>query len=364
MHSPLLTPTVFCCGLSHQSASVDIREKYSLAPAQEAISAALTLNGVSEAVVLSTCNRAEIYAVATPGTIPDLMSVFMAGAKANPADARFFYQLDAENAASHLFRVASGMESMVLGETEIFGQVKQAYADSASHGAVSKILNRLFQKAFQVGKQVRSRTGITRGSVSVGSVAVDLAERIFGNLGNCHVMIMGAGDTSEKTARALLSRGARGIFVSNRSFERAADLAASLAGEAIHFDQWEERLHCVDIVISSTSAPHYVVRHDQVKRASFRRRERPLFLIDLAVPRDIDPATDIIDGVYRYDFDSLEGIAGEAMQQRRRDLDLCNQIVSQAATDFSHWLNGASQRTAGAHSSLPGFAGAQSRPTP
>ncbi len=332
-------PEVFCIGLSHQTAPVGIRERYALPPSPELLRGLAGLAGIGEVVVLSTCNRVEIY---TSGSAEDarvsLRTRLAECEKSCPEDFSHFYEFRAGQAISHLFRVACGMESMVFGETEILGQVKTSYAQAVSAGTVGKILNTIFQRAFQTAKQVRSTTNITRGSVSVGSVAVDLAERIFGNLRSCHVMIMGAGETSEKTARALLSRGARGLFVSNRSFHRAATLAAELGGLAIHFDEWLTRLNDTDIIISSTSAPHYIVRRGQIENSLFLRRERPLFLIDLAVPRDVDPDVDQLDAVFRYDIDSLEGIAREAMNQRRKDIHLCEEIIAKHTHEVLHKL--------------------------
>lgn len=325
---------LFCLGLSHQTAPVEVRERYALPQTEEVLRELAALDGVTEAALLSTCNRVEIYAAGElPRAAESLRARLSLRDGSRPDDFAHFYELGAEQAVPHLFRVACGMESMVFGETEIFGQVKAAYAGAMAAGTAGRQLNLVFQRAFQAAKQVRASTGITRGSVSVGSVAADLAERIFGDLRASHIMIMGAGDTSEKTARALLARGARGVFVSNRSYDRAAVLAAELGGVAVHFDEWEGRLGETDIIISSTSAPHHVVRREQIEKALPGRRDRPLFLIDLAVPRDIDPAVDGLDGVYRYDIDSLEGIAREAMDLRKKEIHVCEEIIARHARE-------------------------------
>jgi len=247
-------------------------------------------------------------------------------------------------AIRHLFRVVSGLESMVLGETEILGQVKKAYSLAGGSGATARHLNRLFQRAFNVAKEVRTRTNITRGPVSVGSVAVDLAEKIFGRLSSCRVMILGAGETSELTARALMARGAHGIFVSNRSYDRALLLAEETRGEAIGFDQWHERFDDIDILIASTAAPHAVVTPEKLAHAMRSRGNRPAFIIDLAVPRDVDPAVNNLDGVYLYDIDALRDIAAQSMVIRRQELDECERLIERHVGEFSGWLaNGGSR---------------------
>src|SRR6202040_3206543 len=216
---------------------------------------------------------------------------------------------------------------MVVGETEIFGQVKRAYEFATGAKTTGKLLNRLFQKSFQVGKQVRSSTAITRGSVSVGSVAVDLAEQIFGDLDGCKIMILGAGETSEKTARAFRSRGAQQIFVSNRSFDRAVALAEAMGGRAIRFDDWEQEFRDLDILVSSTSAPHAIVTRAKLEPVLRMRRDRPLFIIDLAMPRDVDPAVNEMDGVYVYDLDSLQSIAEQTLETRKKEAEASDGLI-------------------------------------
>src|SRR5580700_10673126 len=251
-------------GLSHHSAPVTVRERFAFAEAR--IPATLQLlrdSGVaSEAVILSTCNRVELYAV----TALDPREAFPALREflVNCHDYRDpltdeLYTLAEPHSVEHLFKVACGLDSMVLGETEILGQLKKAYELALQHGHSGSRLNRAFQKAFNVAKHIRTETNIQRGSVSVGSVAVELAEKIFTSLHGRQTMVIGAGDTSEKTARALLSRGVQSIIVSNRSHERAVELAQLLGGRAIHFEEWAEEFPATDIIISSTSAPHYIL---------------------------------------------------------------------------------------------------------
>lgn len=333
---------IICLGLSHHTAPVEVREKFAL-PENEATAVASQLvaaPGVSEAVVVSTCNRVEFY-VAAEQVAQGYRAVndFLATRLAEPPDGAFF-QLPTPVAVRHLFRVVSGLESMVLGETEILGQVKKAYAAASAGKTTSKHLNKLFQRAFNVAKDVRTNTNITRGSVSVGSAAVELAEKIFGRLSTCHVMILGAGEMSELTAGALAARGVKSIFVANRSYDRAVALAEQMKGKAIHFDEWPNQFHDIDILIGSTAAPHHVVTAAQLAPIMRTRPDRPLFCIDLAVPRDIEPAVNNIEGVYRYDIDALQAIADQSMNVRKQELVICEQMIERHAVEFGEWLAG------------------------
>jgi glutamyl-tRNA reductase len=238
------------------------------------------------------------------------------------------YKLDAAEAARHLFRVVSGLDSMVLGETEIFGQVKAAYKTALETGTTGRALNKLFQQAFTVGKRVRNDTLIQRGSTSVGSVAVDLAEKVH-DLKECRVMLVGAGEMSRTCAQSLLSRGAKSIIVSNRSYDKAVELASEMKGSAIKFDEWEQAMHEVDVIISSTSAPHFVIKPEQIEQVMRKRRWQPLLIIDIAVPRDVDPAVNELEGVYLYDVDALQAIANDGRRERERQLAACESIIEE-----------------------------------
>jgi glutamyl-tRNA reductase len=331
-----------CLGLSHQTADVAIRERFAFAEHElGACSGELGRRPeLGEAMILSTCNRVELYAAA-PDSAAGFASIeafLSTRAAMEPADRKYFYRQDGPGAIRHLFRVVSGLESMVLGETEILGQVKKAYSIAAESGSTARHLNKLFQRAFNVAKEVRTKTNITRGPVSVGSVAVDLAEKIFGRLSTCRAMILGAGETSELTARALMSRGAHGIFVSNRSYDRALLLAEETRGQAIGFEQWHERFDDIDILISSTSAPHMIVTPEKLGPAMRRRGNRPVFVIDLAVPRDVDPAINKLDGVYLYDIDALQTIATHSMAIRRQELNECERLIERHVGEFAGWL--------------------------
>jgi len=238
-----------------------------------------------------------------------------------------WYEKHRLDAARHLCRVASGLDSMVLGETEIFGQVKDAYRAALEAGATSGVLNRLFQRAFGVGKKIRTDTNIQVGATSVAGSAVELAEKIFGKLKGCRVIVIGAGEMSRQTAQALVSRGASSVFVTNRSFDRAEELASEMGGRAVQFDEWQAVLAGVDVVISSTSAPHYVVQPFHVEAVRRVRKFRPLFMIDIAVPRDIDPQVGEIEEVYLYDIDTLEQLADEARKRREQQIEECEQMI-------------------------------------
>jgi glutamyl-tRNA reductase len=333
---------ILCLGLNHHTAPIELREKFAIPDGEvPALAAQLRATpGVQEAVVVSTCNRVEFY-VAAETTADGFAAVHeVVAARGTAPDGDGFIRLSTAASIRHLFRVVSGLDSMVLGETEILGQVKKAYAAASEAGATSKHLNKLFQRSFNVAKEVRTKTAITRGAVSVGSVAVELAEKIFGRLADCHVMILGAGEMSELTAGALSARGVRTIFVANRSYDRAVVLADKMKGQAIHFDAWADNFHEVDILIGSTAAPHHVLTAAQLTPIMRTRRDRPLFCIDLAVPRDIEPAVNKLDGVYLYDIDALQAIADQSMNIRRQELVVCEQMIERHAVEFSEWLAG------------------------
>lgn len=322
---------LLCLGLSYARTPVEVRERVAV-PSRDlpdALKSLTQLPGIDEAVIVSTCNRMEVYAATpAPAAAAVQMDAWLRQRFDLGGDVEFF-QHQRQDAARHLFAVASGLDSMVLGETEIFGQIKDAYAASHAAGTTSRELNKLFQESFRVGKSVRNSTGIQRGSTSVGSVAVELAEKIFGDLRDSHVMLLGAGDMSRRCAQSLQSRGAKGIIVSNRSHDRAVELAAEMNGRAITFEEWPAQTANVDVIISSTAAPHTVIHPEQVLPALRRRRGRPLFIIDIAVPRDVDPRVHDIEGVYLYDIDALEALAGETRQRRQNEIARCREIIEQ-----------------------------------
>jgi len=328
---------VLCFGLNHKTAPVEVRERMAIGQGKLAeMNAALAgLPELEEAVVLSTCNRTEFYAALDPAgaTVDDALRAlerFVRERFRVPDEEMVdFYGLGGLEAARHLFKVSAGLDSMVVGETEIFGQVKTAYREAHACGTTARALNKLFQQAFQIGKHVRSHSHITSGATSVGAVAVDLAEKIFGKLDQCSVMVIGAGEISRRTAKSLVSRGATGIIVSNRSYDRAVELAEEMGGRAIRFDDCFTAIHDVDIVIASTAAPHAIMHPRDLQPALRKRRGRPLFLIDIAVPRDIEPGVGELDGVYLYDIDALELIARDGREQREQQILLCTALIEE-----------------------------------
>jgi glutamyl-tRNA reductase len=325
---------LFCVGLSHHQSDVATRERFG---GHLQTNCVLRDAGCAEALVLTTCNRVEVYAASAKRVSTD--DVARCLARESDHDPHHyavpFYRYEDEKCAQHLFRVASGLDSMVVGETEILGQAKKAYESARATGEAGPYLHRLFQRAFRVAKQVRTRTEITRGAVSVGSIAVDLAGKIFGELTRCKVLLLGAGETGERTARALVSRGISDLRVTNRSAERAENLARLVAARTVPFDQWQEQCPEIDIVITSTSSDQPLLTRAILEPIIRERIDRPLFIIDIAVPRDVDPTVNELDGVYLYDIDSLQSIADESLALRRQQMVAAEEIIAQHVAEFS-----------------------------
>jgi len=317
-----------CLGVNHKTAPVEVRERFAVGMNRlgEASQNLLEMAGAPEGVVVSTCNRTEFYLAAESAS--ETFSKLEKGlAEKVHGHEEPFYRLEKKDAARHLCKVVSGLDSMLLGETEIFGQVKQAYHAAHAAGATGPVLNKLFQKVFSVGKKVRTQTRIQEGSTSIGNVAVELAEKIFGHLKDSEVMVLGAGEMSRLTAQALVSRGAKSIIVANRTHDRAIELAEEMKGRAVRFDDWLGVLKNVDVVISSTGAPHTIIHKEEIESVRRARKYRPLFLIDIAVPRDIDHAVGEIEEVYLYDIDALEQLAEEAKARRVNQILECEKII-------------------------------------
>ncbi len=324
--------SIVVIGLSHHSSPVNVRERFAFSEAQvpPALQKLRDLGTAEEAVILSTCNRVEIYAATSlePAEAFSALREFLVTTheyKEPLADE--LYTLGEPQSLHHLFKVACGLDSMVLGETEILGQLKKAYDLALQKGYTGGRLNKAFQRAFNVAKHIRTATNIQRGSVSVASVSVELAQKIFATLADRDVMVIGAGDTSEKTARALMSRGAHGVVVTNRSYDKAVALAAELGGRAVQFDNWAEEFTKIDIVISSTSAPHYILDRARLEPLMKVRKNRPLLLIDIAVPRDIEPEVNFIENVFLYNVDDLQAIADDYLKQRKEEVARCEEII-------------------------------------
>ncbi len=337
-------------GLSHHTAPVEVRERYAFAEAviPQALGQMVERQLVEEAVILSTCNRVELYAATKPGGESALKSFFLHERVAADLPPSAFFTFSEPASVEHLFRVACGLDSMVLGETEILGQLKQAYDLALREKRTGPRLNKAFQKAFNVAKQIRTETRIQRGSVSVANVAVDMAEKVFATLKGRQVMVIGAGDTSEKTAKALLSRGASHLTVANRTLEKAQALAAELGGEAIAFDDLPRVFDKLDIVISSTSAPNYILDRARLTPLLARRNHTPLLLIDIAVPRDIDPEVNLLENVYLYNIDDLQAMANECLRLRQEEVAHCEAIIREKAKS----LLTAPPHTAGGNAAL------------
>jgi glutamyl-tRNA reductase len=324
---------LFVIGATHHRAPLAVREKLSLdaAAAAELQAELAAIEGLREFAVLSTCNRVEFYGVAsTSDAAARITSAFCARQQFDPTEfAKIRLELRGRAAVQHLVEVSAGLDSQMLGETEIFGQVKDAYAAAQSSGTTGPVLNRVFQKGFQAAKHIRSHTAITEGHVSVANVAVDLALNIFGGLKEARILLLGAGEIGEKTARAFQSRGAAALTVASRRFERAMELATTLGASAMPFEQRDVRLAEFDVVVCATSAPDIVMSFATTKAAMHRRPARPLFFIDQALPRDVHPAVADIDNVFLYNLDDLAKIAEENRVAREAEIAKCRAIVSE-----------------------------------
>ena len=326
---------LFVIGATHHRAPLEIREKLALTSENAAALHAeiAALPGLREFAVLSTCNRIEFYGVtAAPDTAAKVTAAFCARQRFNVADfERIRLNLRGPDAVRHLVEVSAGLDSQIVGENEIFGQVKDAYAAAQARGTTGPVLNRVFQKGFQAAKHVRSNTGISEGQVSVANVAVDLALNIFGGLKETRILLLGAGEIGEKTAKAFQSRGAAALTVASRRFERAMELATALGASAMPFEQRDARLAEFDVVVCATSAPDLVMAFPTIKAAMSRRPARPLFLIDQALPRDVDPRAAELDNVFLYNLDDLAKIAEDNRAAREAELAKCRTIVSEKA---------------------------------
>jgi glutamyl-tRNA reductase len=319
-------------GTSHHHAPVEVRERVALRAAEASrLARELAEDGV-EAVCLSTCNRTELYLATDDAARAEELGVGRLAAAGEDVAAAL-YRLHDSAAALHLFRVAAGLDSLVPGEGEILGQVRAAY-EAGSPGAV---LDRASRQALHVGKKVRAQTAIAESPASVSSAAAALAHQVFGDLAGRSILLIGAGKVSELAARNFLTRGARIVSVANRSADRAAELAARLGAEPLPLERIAEELAGADVVVSSTSAPGFVLGPDDAARAVAARRGRPLFLIDLAVPRDLDPAINDVSGCFLYDIDDLQAVVAESLAGRRREAERAEGIAAGEAERFAEW---------------------------
>ncbi len=319
-------------GLSHKTAPVHLREK--LAIAESLLPRALQelhQLGAAEAVVLSTCNRVE-FAVSTPDDVEPGMVLDQFLVQWQVPRAAFdghLYRLEAREAIQHIFRVASSLDSMVVGEPQILGQMKAAYAAAKSEGSVGGMLESVLTRAFSAAKRVRSETGIGQMAVSVSYAAVELARRIFGSLNGQKVLIIGSGKMGELAAKHLRRSGANKIFVTNRTHSRAEEMARLFDGRTIEYTAFPAMLHEIDIVIASSGAPHFILTRDEMQRVIGQRKNKPMFLIDIAVPRNIDPAVNEIDGVFLYDVDDLAGVVNANLKEREKQAASAEAIIAE-----------------------------------
>lgn len=332
-------------GISHRTAPIELRERLSF-PADELAECLLSLcemENVDEAVIISTCNRTELVASGPAGRgLSKIVARFMAEDRKVPESELHpvLYRYHSWEAVNHLFRVTASLDSMVLGEPQITGQVKEAYHAACDAGVCGPMLNRLFHKTFQVAKRVRTETKIAENAVSVSYAGVELARRIFGKLEGKEALLIGAGEMAELAVEHLLSAGLAKITIANRTHERAAKLASRFGGYAIGWGDIDSELQHADIVISSAAAPHYVLNHERLESVMRARRYRPLFLIDLGVPRNIDPDCAEAEGCYVYDLDDLEGVVEENKKSRYAEAKAAELIIDAETEEFENYLNG------------------------
>jgi glutamyl-tRNA reductase len=323
-------------GVNHKTAPVEVRERLAIPESHlpEAVRRLAEHPGVDEGLILSTCNRVEVLAQTKNGDA-DLRAFVRDFFRLQPLDFEpHAYEYREREAIRHLFRVACSLDSMVVGEPQILGQVKEAYATARAVGAVHSQLDLLLTRAFAVAKRVRTETAVGSSAVSVASVAVDLAKKIFGSLQGKHVYLVGAGKMSELAARHLLAHGAESIFVANRTYDRATQLASKFKGQAILFEQLYETCDRADIVLTSTGAPHAIFRREHGELFLSRRKNRPMFFIDIAVPRDVDPEMNKLDGIFVYDIDDLQQAVSSNVADRRKEADRAEAIVESEVEKF------------------------------
>ncbi len=341
------TPVLFLLGASHHTAPMAVREKIALDDTRVAALAGRlrAMTGVREFALLNTCNRVEVYGVAqTPETLASLRETLCAVTGCTPAELDSAVALrQNHDAIAHLFSVASGLDSQIVGETEILGQVKQAYDGALEKKWTGPVLNRVFQKTFQAAKHIRTNTAIGAGQISIATVAVDLAGRIFGELAGTKVLVVGAGEIGLKTVQAFQSRGATSITVASRTLAKAEEAAALAGGWAMSLADLPEAVAGSDIVASSTSSPDFILTREMVAAGIKRRPARPLFLIDLALPRDVDPAVAQLSNVFLYNLDDLAEIAEGNLAQREAEVAKCRAILAERTAQLwpavAHSLN-------------------------
>jgi glutamyl-tRNA reductase len=334
---------ILTLGLNHTTAPVEIREKLALPETdqQSALVQLVERYGLHEAAILSTCNRSEIYVAGED--IGALEGCRRYLSEVQGVDVHqfkpYFYELSDGDAAQHLFSVACGIDSLVIGESQILKQVRQALEFAQHNGSAHLLINELFQRSLRVGKRARTETDIGRGRLSISTAAVELASQIFDSLEGRHALLLGAGEMIELTAQYLMDSGIARFFVANRTYERGAQLARRFSGEALPFDEFTSCMEDIDIVISSTAAPDFVLQEKALRQVMRRRRGRPLFLIDIAVPRDIDPKARDIDNVFLFDIDDLKQVVEANRSEREGEILQVQKVIEEELGDFLHWFN-------------------------
>ena len=330
-------------GVNHKTTPVEIREKlaFTKGKIEESVDRLLNFPDIIEHTILSTCNRVEIYArVNGQNSAIQSIKQFICdfhGLSAVQLE-EHFYSYSNEAAIEHLFRVSSSLDSMILGEAQILGQVKDAYSLAKDLRSTGLVLNQLFEKAFSIAKKVREETGIAERSVSISSAAVELAQKIFDDLENHTVMLVGTGEMAELAAKHLISYGVKTVYVTSRTYERAANLARTLNGSALDFEAFKNELYRADIVITSTSASSFIITKDMVAKAIHERKNKPIFFIDIAVPRDIEPDVNDLENVYLYDIDDLHVVVSANMKEREKESENAMHLISQEVDKFNNWL--------------------------
>jgi glutamyl-tRNA reductase len=329
-------------GLSHHTAPLDVREKLAF-PAEDAIAALRAMmdkGGLAEAMLVSTCNRVELYATTeSPDDAVRALREHLGGLADGADLSTHLYEHTGTAAARHAFRVAASLDSLVVGEPQILGQVKDAFTAATDAGLVGPLLGRCMNRAFAVAKRVRTETGIAAGAVSVSSIACDLAKSIFGDLTGRRVVLVGAGEMGEAAAKALSQQGTI-LTVVNRNQERARAVATAVGGEPREFDALASELAAADVVVTSTASPRYVITRELMQGVVKARRHRPLFLIDIAVPRDVDPRVENMDNVFLFDVDDLEQVAKQNITARKREAEQAERIVETEVAAFADWQRG------------------------
>ena len=323
-------------GVNHKTAPVEVRERLAIPESRlpEACQKLITQPGVEEGMIISTCNRVEVVAQLKNGT-GDLRGFIREYFQVDPQEfEQHLYEFREQDAVRHVFRVAASLDSMVVGEPQILGQVKEAYATARAVGTVRAQLDQLLTRAFAVAKRVRTETAVGSSAVSVASVAVELAKKIFGNLSGKQVFLVGAGKMSELAARHLLAHGCESIFVANRTYDRAIRLAQKFDGQAIEFSRLHDSCDRADIVITSTGAPHAIFRREHGELFLSRRKNRPMFFIDIAVPRDVDPEMNKLDGIFVYDIDDLQQAVASHVADRKKEAERAEAIVDSEVQRF------------------------------